>query len=58
MKKTFQQKLKQLNKKVDLPDHLCCKITLELMEDPVTTQLGHTYERSAVEDHFQTNGYI
>ena len=33
----FQEKLNQLIKKTDLPDHLCCKITLELMEDPVTT---------------------
>jgi len=26
------------------------------MEDPVTTEEGHTYERSALDDHIKTNG--
>ncbi|KAL4466064.1 hypothetical protein ABPG74_004301 [Tetrahymena malaccensis] len=41
-----------------IPDHLCCKITLDLIEDPVTTEAGHTYEKVVIEDHFKKNGYI
>ena len=26
------------------------------MEEPVTTQAGHTYERCAIESHLQQNG--
>jgi hypothetical protein len=26
-----------------IPDYLTCRITLELMEDPVTTDSGQTY---------------
>lgn len=39
-----------------IPDYLICNITLDLMEDPVTTQSGQTYERSAIEEHIQRNG--
>lgn len=28
------------------------------MEDPVITEEGFTYEKSAIEDHFKTNGFI
>ena len=28
------------------------------MVDPVTTEVGHTYEREVVEDHFKRNGCI
>lgn len=31
------------------PVHLCCPITLQLMDDPVVASDGHTYERSAIE---------
>jgi len=34
-----------------IPDHLSCKITLDLMEDPVTTESGMTYEREVLEEH-------
>jgi STIP1 homology and U-box containing protein 1 len=27
------------------------------MEEPVTTEEGLTYEKSAIEDHFKTNGF-
>jgi len=48
----------QKEKDLIIPDYLCCKITLDLMVDPVTTEAGHTYEREVVEDHFKRNGYI
>jgi len=31
------------------PNELCCCITGDLMDDPVTAMDGHTYERSAIE---------
>jgi STIP1 family protein 1 len=31
-----------------IPDYLVCKITLDIMEEPVTTDSGQTYERSAI----------
>jgi STIP1 family protein 1 len=34
-----------------IPDYLICRITLDLMEDPVTTDSGQTYEREALEQH-------
>mmetsp|Transcript_7207 Transcript_7207/g.12150 ORF Transcript_7207/g.12150 Transcript_7207/m.12150 type:complete len:269 (-) Transcript_7207:263-1069(-) len=34
-----------------VPDHLCCKISMELMLDPVVTPSGITYERSCLTDH-------
>jgi len=34
------------------PSELCCCITGDLMEDPVTAMDGHTYERSAIEAWF------
>ncbi|EGR28660.1 u-box domain protein [Ichthyophthirius multifiliis] len=42
----------------NIPDYLSCKITLELMEDPYTTESGHTYEKEAIEDHIKRDGYI
>lgn len=27
-----------------------------MIEDPVTTEFGHTYERSAIEQHMKQNG--
>lgn len=41
-----------------IPDYLCCKITLDLIEDPVTTESGHTYEREVIEEHIKKNGNI
>jgi hypothetical protein len=28
------------------------------MEDPYTTEAGHTYEKEAIEDHIKKNGNI
>ncbi len=37
------------------PSHLCCPITGELMNDPVITKDGHTYERIAIEKWMSIN---
>eukprot|EP00978_Attheya_sp_CCMP212_P035062 scaffold150524_cov51-Attheya_sp.AAC.4 len=37
--------------------HLICPITLQLPFDPVTTEDGQIYERSAILQHFEANGH-
>ena len=37
------------------PNELLCPITRELMVDPVMTEDGHTYERSAIERYFASS---
>ena len=39
-----------------MENQLKCPITLEAMRDPVKAADGHTYERSAIEQHFLLNG--
>jgi len=41
-----------------IPDYLCCKITLDLIEDPVTTSAGHTYDKEPLLEHLEKNGYL
>jgi STIP1 family protein 1 len=41
-----------------IPDHLICKITYDMMEDPVTNSVGQTYEREVIEEHIKKNGLI
>ncbi|XP_024975276.1 E3 ubiquitin-protein ligase CHIP [Cynara cardunculus var. scolymus] len=40
----------------EVPDHLCCKITLDIFRDPVITPSGLTYERSVILDHLEKVG--
>ncbi|XP_028777298.1 E3 ubiquitin-protein ligase CHIP-like isoform X2 [Neltuma alba] len=40
----------------EVPDHLCCRITLELFRDPVITPSGLTYERAVILDHLEKVG--
>ncbi|PON75085.1 Histidine triad (HIT) protein [Parasponia andersonii] len=35
----------------EVPDYLCCKITLDIFRDPVITPSGLTYERSVIMEH-------
>ena len=39
----------------DVPDWLCCKITMDIMRDPVITPDGISYERSVLLDHLAKN---
>lgn len=39
-----------------VPDHLCCKISMELMLDPVITPSGISYERSCLREHLSRVG--
>eukprot|EP00996_Jenningsia_fusiforme_P000261 NODE_1213_length_1637_cov_31.637909_g1078_i0.p1 GENE.NODE_1213_length_1637_cov_31.637909_g1078_i0~~NODE_1213_length_1637_cov_31.637909_g1078_i0.p1 ORF type:complete len:524 (-),score=91.01 NODE_1213_length_1637_cov_31.637909_g1078_i0:66-1520(-) len=36
------------------PSSFCCPITQQVMEDPVFTADGHTFERSAIEQYFNS----
>ncbi|KAL6499997.1 hypothetical protein OROGR_027907 [Orobanche gracilis] len=40
----------------EVPDYLCCKITLDIFRDPVITPSGVTYERSVIIEHLQKVG--
>lgn len=40
----------------DVPDYLCCKITLDIFRDPVITPSGFTYERGVILEHIQKVG--
>nr|XP_016502980.1 PREDICTED: E3 ubiquitin-protein ligase CHIP [Nicotiana tabacum] len=40
----------------EVPDYLCCKITLDIFRDPVITPNGVTYERAVILDHLEKVG--
>lgn len=40
----------------EVPDYLCCKITLDIFRDPVITPSGFTYERAVILEHLQKVG--
>jgi STIP1 family protein 1 len=40
----------------EIPSFLKCHITLEMMEEPVTTEAGFSYEKNVIEDHIKLNG--
>ncbi|CAK9140886.1 unnamed protein product [Ilex paraguariensis] len=39
-----------------VPDYLCCKISLDILRDPVITPSGITYERAAIVHHLKKVG--
>nr|XP_043637579.1 E3 ubiquitin-protein ligase CHIP-like [Erigeron canadensis] len=40
----------------EVPDYLCCKITLDIFRDPVIAPSGFTYERATILDHLSKVG--
>ncbi|XP_011024585.1 PREDICTED: E3 ubiquitin-protein ligase CHIP [Populus euphratica] len=40
----------------EVPDYLCCKITLDIFRDPVITPSGVSYERAVLLDHLEKVG--
>lgn len=40
----------------EIPEHLCCKITMEIFRDPVITPSGVTYERAVLYEHLRKVG--
>ncbi|XP_065046592.1 E3 ubiquitin-protein ligase CHIP-like isoform X1 [Musa acuminata AAA Group] len=49
-------KAAQADQPTEVPDFLCCKITLDIFRDPVITPSGITYERAVLLDHLQKVG--
>lgn len=39
-----------------MPDYLLCRITDELMDEPVLLESGFTYEKAEILKHFKMNG--
>ncbi|XP_078434017.1 carboxyl terminus of HSC70-interacting protein [Wolffia australiana] len=50
------QRASSADKLKEVPDYLCCRITLDILRDPVITPSGITYERAVLLDHLQTVG--
>nr|GEU61570.1 E3 ubiquitin-protein ligase CHIP-like [Tanacetum cinerariifolium] len=41
---------------VEMPDYLCCRITLDIYRDPVIAPSGITYERAVILEHLEKVG--
>lgn len=62
----YQQRVDELNRlfaendarrrKREIPDYLCGKISFEIMQDPVITPSGITYDRMDIEQHLHRVG--
>lgn len=50
--------LRLQRKKRDVPDYLCGKISFEIMQDPVITPSGITYDRQDIEEHLKRVGHF
>ncbi|KAK4742873.1 hypothetical protein SAY87_000874 [Trapa incisa] len=50
------QKAAAADTPTEVPDYLCCKITLDIFRDPVITPSGVTYERAVILEHLQKVG--
>lgn len=50
------QKAAEVDMPTEVPDYLCCKITLDIYRDPVITPSGITYERAVLLEHFNKVG--
>jgi len=51
----LERDMKEIQTK-EVPEHLCCPITLGLMHDPVITKSGITYERTALMQSIRAKG--
>jgi STIP1 family protein 1 len=52
----FIEATNENNIKFQIPEYLTCRITLDLMEDPVVTNSGQVYEREAIQESIERNG--
>lgn len=49
---------KYYSQKREVPDYLCGKISFEILQEPVITPSGITYERKDIEEHLQRVGHF
>ncbi|KAL8258916.1 hypothetical protein R6Q59_026869 [Mikania micrantha] len=54
--KLIFSKAVEANKPTEVPDYLCCKLTLDIFRDPVICPSGFTYERAVILDHLEKVG--
>jgi hypothetical protein len=50
------EECKKAHSLMEIPDYLTCRISEELLCDPVVIESGFTFEREQIERHFQRNG--
>ncbi|KYM76173.1 PREDICTED: E3 ubiquitin-protein ligase CHIP [Atta cephalotes] len=51
-------KIDERRRKREVPDYLCGKISFEILQEPVITPSGITYERKDIEEHLQRVGHF
>ncbi|KAL7040991.1 hypothetical protein ACKWTF_000570 [Chironomus riparius] len=51
-------KIDDRRRKREVPDYLCGKISFEILQEPVITPSGITYERKDIEEHLQRVGHF
>ncbi|CRK86369.1 CLUMA_CG000084, isoform A [Clunio marinus] len=51
-------KVDDRRRKREVPDFICGKISFEILQDPVITPSGITYERKDIEEHLQRVGHF
>lgn len=51
-------KVDERRQKRDVPDHMCGKISFEILKDPVITPSGITYDRKDIEEHLTRVGHF
>lgn len=51
-------KIDDRRRKRDVPDYLCGKISFEILNEPVITPSGITYERKDIEEHLERVGHF
>ncbi|KAL8232946.1 hypothetical protein R6Q57_002724 [Mikania cordata] len=49
-------KAAEFNTPTEVPDYLCCRITLDIFRDPVTAPSGFTYEKATILEHLEQVG--
>ncbi|XP_017777716.1 PREDICTED: E3 ubiquitin-protein ligase CHIP [Nicrophorus vespilloides] len=55
---TIFAKVDDKRRKRDVPDYLCGKISFEILQEPVITPSGITYEKKDIEEHLQRVGHF
>ncbi|KAF2879576.1 hypothetical protein ILUMI_26601 [Ignelater luminosus] len=51
-------KVDERRRKREVPDYLCGKISFEILQEPVITPSGITYEKKDIEEHLQRVGHF
>ncbi|XP_050299193.1 E3 ubiquitin-protein ligase CHIP [Anthonomus grandis grandis] len=52
------QKVDERRRKREVPDYLCGKISFEILQEPVITPSGITYDKRDLEEHLQRVGHF